>query len=295
MSYDSFIKSKKWKFTMVNLMPVVQILTLIVTAILTWSLAHSNNITSDIASNSTEATKLLKTKELCDEFEKRYWMTDYTFKCVHSKELDFVHLWTYPEWRWEINDSIKKVWEKQDKNEKLEQLYQNLELRILLTNFENAKELDKVGYLNREYFYNFFSTTVTRFLKNAKDSTFIKTNPTFIEFIDKKRGFKSEDDIDNPHIWDGFDYCLVNIFITGVPKEESERSKLFKEAWKENFSKYEQIRGYDKIELSERNKYHSKKNKSFWHRLFGKKHKKNTSSQQAVLRDCGSTPADNAV
>jgi hypothetical protein len=237
-------------------MPVVQVVTLIVTAALTWYLASSNHSSLEIAQTSMQTAKLIKTKELCDEFNNIYWMYDNNLRNNHSHDLDLLHLWTYPAWQWEINDSIKKHWEGMDRRKKLKQLELNIELYRLLEYFENAKELDKIGYLNRSFFYNFFTTTVNRLLEKENDSEFKENNPTFIEYIDKIRGFKSDSIIDSPYIWDGFDYCLVNIFITGLPKNETELINLFKSAWDNDFSKFEKIRKENKVELREDEKYH---------------------------------------
>jgi hypothetical protein len=251
-----------WEFIIHVILPLSQIVSAIVIIILTYQLAQSNKVTADVADNSmrmaesaTETAKLFKTKELCIEFNVKYWMYDYNNRFNHPKDLDFIHLWTYPEWEWGIDNFIVQSWTKMDKSEKLKQLNTNIELYALLEYFENAKELDKMGYLYRPYFYNFFVNSVQSLLEKDDNLKFKDNEPTFTEYIDMKR--KIDTDNPNPYIWDGFDYCLTNIFITGTPQEkDSTWFRVFQNAWNKKFSKFEQKRGSDSVQLDSAYKYY---------------------------------------
>ena len=257
MAYNNLLKSDKWKFTIRILMPIVQIFTLIATVILTIFLVISNQKTAEIAESSKtmsesslETAKLFKTQQLCVEFNSKYWLYNYDNRFKHPEDLDFIHLWTYPEWNWEVDPNIKLKWDSMPKNEKLKILNNSIEMYAILEYFENAKELDKIGYLYRPYFYNFFVTTVKRLLEKDNDFEFKETKPTFTEYIEMKRE-------KSVYTWDGFDYCLINIFIPGTTQEggDAEWLQIFQNAWNNTFLKFEKDRGIDSVQLKEKYKY----------------------------------------
>ncbi|MDR1847944.1 MAG: hypothetical protein LBR17_07520 [Bacteroidales bacterium] len=177
-------------------------------------------------SNTLEKEFLAKrdrsTITLCKEFDNWYLMYDYDIKYRHPKELDFLHLWLHAKdtlrENWEISDSIKDMWEKMAIKEKEKLLLKNEELRRLLNLFENAKMSNEAEppYLDKAYFYNFFCTTVDRLIKVQ--------DPTFDTYLRQLREFNSKDTTcERPFIFDGFDYCLKEIFI---PLSQNDKGRL---------------------------------------------------------------------
>jgi hypothetical protein len=249
LSYNKFIKSGLWKFIIKILMPVIQIFTLALTAFLTYELTEANKESAKISEHGKNSAEFRTTREMCYDFNDRYWMYDLNIREKHSKDLDFLHLWTYPLWEWEINDSNLNIWENMHDTLKLKNLYSNIELNRVLDYFEDAKMMNEAKYLDEEYFYNFFVTTVRRLI-NTK-------NPDFIEYIDAKRNYNRDSvDLDsvgrgsvNVFIWDGFDYCLINIFIPQSKKKGNNSTHdQLERYWNDYLKVYERYRGKVKIE-----------------------------------------------
>ncbi len=99
-------------------------------------------------------------------------------------------------------------------------LYNSSEVNRLFNYFENAKMLNKKELLDDEYLYNFFITTVYGLVK--------ATGPTLEDYMKKLRGVKPNGDSEfyndyNPATWDGFEYCLENIFIPQLYKNINEK------------------------------------------------------------------------
>jgi hypothetical protein len=118
-----------------------------------------------------------------------------------------------------MNDSLK-----------MKNLISNMEVHRILQYFEDAKMMHKAEYLDEGYFYNFFITTVRRLTETK--------NPTFIEYIDKKRNYNT--DSVNVFLWDGFDFCLFNIFIPQTEKEgDTTTLNRLIQYWDDNFEKYD--------------------------------------------------------
>jgi len=220
----------------------VQSCTLIATVILTFMLLRSNNRSAEIAEHTKNSQKFRTTRELCYDFNNRYWMFDDNYRLNHPIELDYLHLWIHSDRSWTISKSVKELWEKDTM--KLDGFLRSIELNRILAYFEDAKMMDRSGYLDVDYFYNFFVSTVRRFLQ-AK-------NPTFSEYIDKKRKYE-EGTLGDPNTWDGFDYCLINIFIPKLKKEDNrEEIDLFQNGWDNSFKKYEKLRKENPIEVQKK-------------------------------------------
>jgi hypothetical protein len=241
-----------WEFVIKYIIPIVQIFIVGFTVLLTYYLIQESKKSAEISEHVKNAEQFRTTREMCYDFNDRYWMYDHITREKHSIHLDFLHFWTYPTWKWETNsDTTLNVWNNMPDTLKLKSLITNIELNRVLDYFEDAKKMDESGYLDTGYFYNFFVTTVKR-LVNAK-------HPTFIEYIDAKRGCKYDSNrnilsVENVFIWDGFDYCLINIFIPLSKKIDSEAtSNLLNDYWSKYLKKYEKERGGDnKIEKGEK-------------------------------------------
>jgi len=191
-------------------------------------------ISHNTSRESLKLEKFRQTITMCNDFKDWYWMYNYDHRDKHSENLDYLHLWSYPSWDWKVDSLCYKRWVKMNDSVRLNNLINNLELNRLLSYFETAKMMDKAGLLDKKYFYNFFVSTVDRL---AKAQT-----PTFEEYMTLKRGYESNTSIKDCRIYDGFDYCVKNIFIPISKKDkDAKRTYAFKNLW-EDLKKYEKCR-----------------------------------------------------
>jgi hypothetical protein len=75
---------------------LIQIFSLVATTILTTLLVVANINSADISEHRKNSAQFMTTRELCYDFNNRYWMQDLIAREKHSPDLDFLHLWTYP-------------------------------------------------------------------------------------------------------------------------------------------------------------------------------------------------------
>lgn len=129
-----------------------------------------------------------QTINLCKDFNSwydNYYVVETDTSLIQVKQWD-TSLPCNGECSWQsIPDSIK-----------LMSLIKNPAAIKLFNYFEEAKMLDQKKLLDRDYFYNFFSSTMLKFKNKTKE-------PTVEEFLLFSRKYYKDE-----QVWDGFDYCM---------------------------------------------------------------------------------------
>ena len=163
--------------------------------------------TSSLQGNDFEKRMVIEkyrnTIDLCGNFNTWYGYGDYRKK-EDDLWLDTLKQWENSKNIWLLNDDSLRIKYLVDDplkikylkdSLKVKSLQRNLAVRKLFSYFENAKELDKRGLLDRDYFFNTFYSRLTNLEKIE--------NPSVVFFLQTYRK-----EMNNSRIYDGYDHFI---------------------------------------------------------------------------------------